>query len=45
MRKDQVDLENRLVWILDSMMPNGVAEVPLTQLAVLAFPDQMKLAR
>jgi integrase len=31
MKKDQVDLENRIVWIPDSKTPNGVAEVPLTE--------------
>jgi integrase len=44
MRKDQVNLENSLVWIPDSKTPNGIAEVPLTELAVSAFRDQMKLA-
>ena len=33
MKKDQVDLENAFVWIPDSKTPNGVAEVPLTELA------------
>jgi integrase len=44
MKKDQVDLENRIVWISDSKTPNGVAEVPLTELAVEALRDQMQLA-
>jgi integrase len=35
MKKDQVDLENAFVWIPDSKTPNGVAEVPLTDLALL----------
>jgi hypothetical protein len=30
MRKDQVDLANKLVFISDSKTPTGVAEVPLT---------------
>ena len=34
MKKEQVDLENAVVWIPDSKTPNGVAEVPLTELAV-----------
>ncbi len=42
MKKDQVDLENAVVWIPDSKTPNGVAEVPLTDLAVEAFRDQMR---
>ena len=44
MRKDQVDLLNALVWIPDSKTPNGVGEVPLTELAASAFRDQMKLS-
>jgi integrase len=45
MRKDQVDLSNAVVWIPDSKTPNGIAEVPLTPLAVEAFQRQMALAR
>jgi hypothetical protein len=37
MRKDQVDLQNAVVSIPDSKTPNGIAEVPLTSLAVEAF--------
>src|SRR6266446_2135979 len=44
MRKDQVDLTNGIVWVPDSKTPNGVAEVPLTELAVAAFRDQMRIA-
>jgi len=44
MKKDQIDLENAFVWIPDSKTPNGVAEVPLTELALTAFRDQMKVA-
>jgi integrase len=44
MKKDQVDLENKIVWIPESKTPNGVAEVPLTDLAVEALRDQMQLA-
>ncbi|PYQ85421.1 MAG: hypothetical protein DMG02_27655 [Acidobacteria bacterium] len=44
MKKDQVDLENKVVWIPDSKTPNGVGEVPLTDLAVEAIRDQMQLA-
>ncbi len=43
MRKDQVDLANALVWIPDSKTANGVAEVPLTELAVAAFQDQLRI--
>ena len=42
MKKEQVDLENAVVWIPDSKTPNGVAEVPLTEIAVEAFRDQIR---
>jgi integrase len=41
MRKDQVDLQNAVAWIPDSKTPNGIAEVPLTALAIEAFKSQM----
>ena len=41
MRRDQVDLQNATVWIPDSKTPNGIAEVPLSRLAIEAFRDQM----
>ncbi len=44
MKKDQLDLENRTVWISDSKTPNGVAEVPLTEIAVEAFRRQLALS-
>ena len=44
MRKDQLDLENRTVWIPDSKTPNGVAEVPLTEFAVEAFRSQLAVS-
>jgi len=40
MRKDQVDIQNAVVWIPDSKTPNGVAEVPLSPLAIQAFISQ-----
>ena len=40
MKKDQVDLENGVVWIPDSKTANGIAEVPLTDIAIKAFRDQ-----
>jgi integrase len=43
-RKDQVDLQNAMVWIPDSKTPNGTAEVPLTSLAVEAFKNQMAIS-
>ncbi len=44
MKKDQLDLENRTVWIPDSKTANGVAEVPLTEIAVEAFRSQLAVA-
>jgi integrase len=44
MKKDQVDLANKVVFIVDSKTPTGVAEVPLTDIAAEAFRDQIKLA-
>lgn len=44
MKKDQVDLHNAVVWIPDSKTPNGIAEVPLTPLAVQAFKDQLAIS-
>jgi integrase len=44
MRKDQVDIANATVWIPDSKTENGVAEVPLTPIAVDAFRNQLSLA-
>jgi hypothetical protein len=41
MGKDQVDLQNAVVWIPDSKTPNGIAEVPRTSLAIEAFKSQM----
>ena len=44
MKKEQLDLANATVWIPDSKTPNGVAEVPLTPMALEAFRDQMRLS-
>lgn len=44
MKKEQLDLENRTVWIPDSKTPNGIAEVPLTEIAVEAFRKQLALS-
>lgn len=44
MKKDQVDLANAVVWIPDSKTPNGIAEVPLTPIAIDAFRDQLTIA-
>jgi integrase len=44
MKKDRVDLENSVVWIPDSKTPNGIAEAPLTDLAVDAFREQIRIA-
>jgi len=44
MRKDQIDLTNKIVWIPDSKTANGVAEVPLTDVALQAFENQIRVA-
>jgi len=44
MRKDQVDLTNKVLFIADSKTPTGVAEVPLTDIAGEAFRNQIDLA-
>jgi integrase len=43
-RKEHVDLENGTVWIPDSKTTNGVAEVPLTEIAVQAFRRQLAIS-
>ena len=43
-QKDQVDLANAMVFVPDSKTPTGVAEVPLTAIAVEAFRDQMRIS-
>ena len=44
MKKEDVDLANAIVWIPDSKTPSGVAEVPLTELAVEAFKKQVSIS-
>ncbi len=44
MRKNQLDLQNAVVWISDSKTPNGIAEIPLTPLAIEAFKSQMLIS-
>ena len=44
MKKEQVDLGNAVVWIPDSKTPNGIAEVPLTDLALEAFREQIRIS-
>jgi hypothetical protein len=41
MKKEHLDLENRTVWIPDAKTPNGVAEVPLSEIAIAAFQSQL----
>jgi hypothetical protein len=41
MKKEQVDVANAVVWIPDSTTPNGIAEVPLTDVALEALKAQM----
>jgi integrase len=44
MTQNQVDLQNAVIWIPDSKTPNGIAEVPLTSLAVEAFKSQTAIS-
>jgi integrase len=44
MKKQNLDLANAVLWIPDSKTPNGIAEVPLTPVAVEAFRDQLRLS-
>jgi integrase len=44
MKKEQVDVTNAVVWIPDSKTPNGIAEVPLTDVALEALTAQMEVA-
>jgi len=44
MKKEQVDLANKVVFIADSKTPTGVAEIPLTDIAVEALRHQMEIA-
>ncbi len=44
LRKEQVDIPNRMVFISDSKTPTGISEVPLTDLAATALQDQLGLA-
>jgi integrase len=44
MRKEHLDLENGTVWIPDSKTVNGVAEVPLTDIAIQAFRNQLAIS-
>ena len=44
MKKDQIDFLNGVVWIPDSKTPNGVAELPLTKVALDAFQNQIAIS-
>jgi integrase len=44
MKKDQIDFLNAVVWIPDSKTPNGVAEVPLSEIALDAFQKQVAIS-
>jgi integrase len=44
MRKEHIDIENGIVWIPDSKTVNGVAEVPLTDIAIEAFRRQLAIS-
>ena len=44
LNKEQVDIANKVVFVVDSKTPNGVSEVPLTDLAAEAFQEQLRVA-
>jgi integrase len=44
MKKDQIDFLNEVLWIPDSKTPNGVAEIPLSKLALEAFRNQIAIS-
>ena len=44
MKKEDVDLPNGLVWIPDSKTASGVAELPLTNVAVEALHKQISIS-
>lgn len=44
MKKGQIDFLNAVLWIPDSKTPNGVAEIPLTKLALEAFHNQLAIS-
>ena len=44
MKKNQIDFLNGVLWIPDSKTPNGVAEIPLTKLALEAFRNQVAIS-
>jgi len=43
-RKENLDLENGTLWIPDSKTENGIAEVPLTEIAIKAFQSQLAIS-
>ena len=44
MKKNQIDFINAVLWIPDSKTPNGVAEIPLSKLALEAFREQVAIS-
>jgi integrase len=44
MKKKQIDFLNGVLWIPDSKTPNGVAEIPLTKVALEAFQNQIAIS-
>jgi integrase len=43
-RKSQIDFLKAVVWIPDSKTPNGVAEIPLSEVALDAFQKQVAIS-
>jgi len=44
MKKKHIDFLNGVLWIPDSKTPHGVAEIPLTKVALEAFQNQVAIS-
>ena len=44
LNKEQVDIANKVVFVVDSKTPTGVSDIPLTDLAAEAFQEQLNVA-
>jgi integrase len=44
MKKHQIDFLNEFLWVPDSKTSNGVAEIPLSKLALEAFQNQVAIS-
>lgn len=42
LKKERVDIANKVVFVIDSKTPTGISEVPLTDIAARVFQDQLE---